>query len=35
MGDKKLVYAEMILLLVAFFWGINPPIMKVGLAYLR
>ncbi|MCX7781570.1 MAG: DMT family transporter [Negativicutes bacterium] len=34
MEGKRLYYAEGVLLLVAFFWGINPPIMKVGLPYL-
>ncbi|MDR3559944.1 MAG: DMT family transporter [Negativicutes bacterium] len=28
------MYVEIILLIVAFIWGINLPIMKIGLAYL-
>ncbi|MDF2635085.1 MAG: carboxylate/amino acid/amine transporter [Pelosinus sp.] len=34
MGSRSLLFIEGILLLVAFIWGINPTIMKVGLFYL-
>lgn len=34
MSGKRLLYIEGVMLLVAFIWGINPPIMKVGLVFL-
>ena len=34
MDEKRLLYVEGVLLFVAFIWGINAPIMKVGLVYV-
>lgn len=34
MDDKRLLYIEGVLLFVAFIWGVNPPIMKIGLAFV-
>lgn len=34
MDDKRLLYIEGVLLFVAFLWGINPPVMKLGLAFV-
>ncbi len=34
MRTANVGYIELVLLFVAFLWGINPPIMKVGLLYI-
>jgi drug/metabolite transporter (DMT)-like permease len=34
MRSANVGYIELVLLFVAFLWGINPPIMKVGLLYI-
>jgi len=32
-GKKRFSYIDFVLILTSFIWGINPPIMKVGLRY--
>jgi len=34
MFESKNLYAELILLVVAFFWGVNPAVMKIGIAVI-
>lgn len=34
MSDRKFNYVDGVLILVAIIWGVNAPVMKVGLAYL-
>lgn len=34
MNDRHPLYIEGVLLFVAFIWGLNPPIMKIGLAFV-
>lgn len=34
MLKTSIIYVEFVLLMVAFIWGVNPPVMKIGLLYL-